>query len=93
MVGSALCGWKVVRLQVGSELGSEDTCEADEVAGEGRALPAPGVVMKAEPIFVVRQWLKTDDGLLVDIDVEQAPVGPHGDVRSEERRVGKECRL
>jgi hypothetical protein len=77
---SALRGWKVVRIQISPELGREDAREMAEVASEGRGLPASGVVMKAEAILVAGEWLETNDGFLVDIDVEDAPLGPDSDV-------------
>lgn len=80
MVRSALHGWKVERVQVGPELGGEDTCEVAEVATEGRGFPAPAVVMKPETIDVVGQGLEADDRFFVNLDVKEAPVGLDGDV-------------
>jgi hypothetical protein len=67
-------------IQVGAELGRDDTCDEAYVTGEGRGLPASGVVMKAEAVLVAGEWLEPDDGFLIDIDVEEAPLGPDGDV-------------
>src|SRR6516164_11544783 len=65
---------------MGPEDGGDDTGEVADVTSEGRRLPAPGVVMKAEPILPAGEWLETDDGCLIDIDVEEAARGPDGDV-------------
>jgi hypothetical protein len=80
VVRSVRCGRKSYVFQIGAELRGEDTCESVEVAGEGCGFPAAGVVVKAESIGVSGEWRKTDDGLLVDVDKEEAAVGPDGDV-------------
>ena len=38
------------------------------------------MVIKAEAILVAGEWFETYDRFLVDIDVEEAPLGPDGDV-------------
>ena len=50
-----------MRIQVGPELGHDDTCKAADITSEGRRLPTPGVVMKAEAILVAGEWLETHD--------------------------------
>jgi hypothetical protein len=67
-------------IQVGAELGRDDTCEEAYVTSERSGLPTSGVVMEAEAVLVAGAWLETDDGFLVGIDVEEAPLGPDGDV-------------
>ena len=47
---------------------------------KGVGSQAPAVVMKAETIRLAGQGLETADGFLVDIDVEEAPLGSYGDV-------------
>ena len=80
VVRTALDGWKVVRIQVGPELGGEDTCEAVEVTRERRGFPAPAVLMKAETICGAGERLEAGDGFFIDLDVEDASVGRDGDV-------------
>jgi hypothetical protein len=65
---------------MGREYGRNDIGEPTDVTREGRRLPACGVAMEAQTILVAGEWLETDDGVLIDLDIQVATLGPHGDV-------------
>src|SRR3546814_18072037 len=82
-----------------SDVCSSDLCfgydVANRVDGNGELIRGERTINEGEAVIVRRIFREFADGkspraIARDLNAEGMP-GPRGDIRSEERRVGKEC--
>src|SRR3712207_7242772 len=71
---------------------SSDVCSSDLFVEEGMAVKVGDTLCIVEAMKMMNEVKSTESGIITKILAEDGVVVKKGQARSEERRVGKECR-